>query len=125
MPKYEQLNNEVYKNHILWNKTYFYELMVSTLLAKEESNINGPLQYVKYIKDETQLGLKYCKEWYDLLKDTGFIINDFSKNIFQIIDEVNEINTMDDLVYMIDHELNVNQFLRITKIRNIKKRINE
>jgi hypothetical protein len=112
MSKYNNLkNNQIYKNHKLWNETHFYELMVSTLLAKEEEYIRGPIQYIKFIKDETQLGLKYCKEWYDLLKELGFIWSNFNIPVFKIIDEIEEINSMEDLCYIIDHDLNINQFL--------------
>jgi len=124
MPNYKSLkNNGVYKNHNLWNETSFYDFMIATLLAKETAEIQGPLQFVKFLKDETGIGLKYCKEWYDLLNELLFLSWDFPDPEFVILDEIEEVNSMEDLVYMVDHNLSINQFLRVSKMKQIKKRI--
>ena len=119
-------DNDIYKNHKLWNETSFFDFMVATLMAKENNEIQGAIQFVKYIKDETGLGLKYCKEWYDLMRDLKFLKWEITTEpSFEIVDAVHEINSMDDLVYMVEHDLTINHFLRISKIKQIKKRIND
>ena len=125
MSKYQILkDNIIYKNRKdYYSDSNFYEFILATWIALEKDDIYGPLQFVKFVKDETGLGLKICKEWYDMLRDLGFIIIDFNIPIFEIKPYVKEISSLNDLVYMIDHKLNVEQFLRITKLKNITKRI--
>lgn len=127
MSKYNHIKNSniIYFNYIKYGSNNdFYEFILSTLMAKEDSNVNGALRFVKFLKDETQLGLKECKNWYDILRDLGFIISDINNQIFYITDYVNELNSMEDLVYMIEHELTINQFLRISKLKKIKNKMN-
>jgi hypothetical protein len=125
MSKYEHIKNSnyIYSDFIKCNTTeMFNEFMILTLMAKENVNMDGALRYVKYIKDETEYGLKICKEWYDLLRDLGLIIN--IHNNFEIKDEIEQINTMDDIIFIVENELDINHFLRISKLKKIKYKIN-
>lgn len=133
--------NEFYLNSNFYNfRSYFDDLLLYTLTALEENiTFSGALQFVKYLKDSSKsdiqydssgIDLKKCKFFYDLLKDTGFIEISFNDNAgffdkFIIFNTINEINSIKDLVYMIDHNLTVNQFLRLTKIKRITKRNNK
>jgi len=125
MIKYKHIkSNSIYTDFIQYNvNELFNEFMIATLVAKENINVDNALKYVKFIKDETEYGLKVCKDWYDILRDLGLIINEH--NNFQIKDEIEQINTMDDIVYIVENELDINHFLRISKLKKIKSKINK
>lgn len=130
MPNYKLLKENLhYVEYINYGKnSEFCDLMIATLIECENKKFYSPLQFVKFLKDETQYGLKNCKDWYDMLKDLGFIYVNYDKSAFGIkefgIKEyVNEINTMDDLAYIIKHDLSIEQFLRGIKLQRIKEKM--
>jgi uncharacterized protein YehS (DUF1456 family) len=98
MPEYEHIkNNKIYQDYKNdENVGDFYDFVLATLMALENNDITNALQFVKFLKDETKYGLKRCKDWYDI---------------------------MDDLVYIIEHGLTLEQFSRKRKLKNIIKRI--
>jgi len=121
-------DNTFYINYVNYNEyTNFYDLIIYTMVSLEEGiNFNGPLHYIKYIKDESKIdrpnnsiGLLDCKYFYDFLRGSGFIDDD----VFKINRCVFEINSITDVIKIIDNEITVEQFFRISKIKKLKKRI--
>jgi len=106
------------------NNFHFYELMMATLIALENKNdkMNSSLFLVKGLISETNLGLKVCKDWYDIMKSLGFI--SYDSKTFEIKESITEMNSINDLITMIDNQLTIEQFLRIKKLRKIKNKIN-
>jgi len=118
-------SNLVYRTYKSGNYSYFYELMINTLISTDKTNKYGAIQYIKFLKDETDLKMLYCKDWFILLRELKFIIWDHNGGVFYITDHVNEINSMKELIYLVDHNLTVKEFLRGRKLKNLKKKMNE
>lgn len=122
---YEHLkNNQIYKDYVeLGNTSDFYEFILATWIAMEDDSIVGPLHFIKFVKTEAGSGLKHTKDWFDMLRDLGFIESDFNAKYFVLKKELKEIRTMDSLVHMIDNQLTLDQFCRRGKLKKVIKRI--
>jgi len=132
MSKYQNIkkHNGLYKDYKegrFYNLNKYDELILSTLIAKEDKEVDGLLQYVKRLKEDTghMNGLKECKEFCDILKDIGFVQFDFSTRYFLITDFVNDIRSIDDLIFIIDNDLTIHQFTRGGKLKKIINKIND
>ena len=117
-------NNGIYKDRENYGSdSDFYNFILATILAKDKKDIRGPLHFVKFVKNETNLGLKHTKEWYDILKYLGFIDSSFDPMEFKIKEIVNEINSIDDIFYMLDNDITAEEFSRSSKLKKIVNRI--
>ena len=119
---YEHLkNNQIYKDYIEYGNTSdFYEFVLATWMAMEDETVmTSPLYFIKFVKNEAGRGLKHTKDWYDMLRDLGFIENNFDTKHFMMKKELKELKSMNDLVHMIDNQLTVEQFSRRGKLKKV------
>jgi hypothetical protein len=87
---------------------------------------SGILFLIKTLRDEIRkdeknfvIGLRELKQFTDLLRDLRII--DVQNNY--ITDGIYEINSIKDVVYMIDNDLDIKTFSRYQKLHHIKSNI--
>lgn len=106
----------------------FDELMLQMLIIKEGGGYyqSGILFLIKTLRDEIRkdeknfvIGLRELKQFTDLLRDLRII--DVQNNY--ITDGIYEINSIKDVVYMIDNDLDIKTFSRYQKLHHIKSNI--
>ena len=102
---------------------FFDELMVQVLIKKEKSDYfdDSPLQLIRDLRDTTNnmVGLKDLKHFVDVLKAVEVI--DFKT--LEISDDIYLINSIKDIVYMINSRMTANQFARFHKLKKLKANI--
>ena len=129
MANYKNIRNSVYYGNWkgVYSNLHFEELLLNTLIILDENiYIEFAILYVKLLKEKTGYKIKECKEFFELLRYTELIEVDYKdpeKSMFEIKEVVNEINSLDDIFFIIDHELTMEQYLRRTKLNNLIKRI--
>jgi len=123
---YDNLRNNVYfvnyKNY--YYTTYFDELMIQMLIKKEKSDYYdvGIIPLIKDLRDGTQqlgLGLKDLKHFTNILRDLEII----NTQTLYITDYIYIINSIKDVIYMIDNRMEVNQYSRYQKLTKLKSNI--
>jgi len=127
MHKYQNIknNNCIYYNFVnYYSVDMFQNIMLSTLISKEDSTIQNNIDYIKRLrKDYPLIDLRSSKHFFDMLCEIGFI-EYVPRTIFKIKDSINELNSLKELIWIIENGLSVEQFLRRSKIKKIKNKLN-
>ena len=119
------LGNSYYRFHrnVLYTGQ-FDELMIQMLILMSENGSSfqpGLLHLIKTLKDRTGYGLKDLKEFIDLLIWLEVIDRDKS----HISDYIYIINSIRDVVCMIDNRMDVKMYSRKQKLNRIKTNISD
>ena len=99
----------------------FDELMIQTLIIKTlEYSLNYEnLDVIKTLKNKTGYESKDIRSFIDIL--TGLEIIDFKNNY--ITDYIYIINSIKDVIYMVDNRINMKQYSRYQKLSKLKSNI--
>jgi hypothetical protein len=98
----------------------FDDMMIEALIMKENNDyFSNLLEFVRQIKLTTEFQLREIKDFTDILRYLGII--DAKKNY--ISDYIYIINSIKDIIYMVDNEIDIVQFSRLQKLRKIKSNI--
>lgn len=123
---YDNLKTNVYflnyKNYLY--TTYFDELMIQMLIKKEKSNYydGGTIPLIKELRDETPtlgLGLRDLANFTHILRDLEII----DTQSLYISDYIYIINSLKDVIYMIDNRMDIKQYSRYHKLNKLKSNI--
>lgn len=130
--KYDKLkSNRYYTNYINYlYKNHFDEMMIQTLIIKEEGDYYGGLYFssgskklylIKRLKDgmRDEIKLIDVKDFTDLLSDLGII----DMNISYITDYIYDINSIEDIIYIINKQMDIKLFSRVRKLIKLKSNI--
>lgn len=100
----------------------FDELMIQTLIIKAYNDSSfepGYLYFAKTLIEKTGYGLKDIKEFTNILRDLDII--DLKNNY--ITDYIYIINSIKDIIYMVDNKMEIKQYSRYLKLNKLKSNI--
>lgn len=120
MDREDLINSGLYKTSKKYNSyTIIEELFLSLLIIKEEKKPlkSGLIFLIKELKDMTGYGYRDLKDFVNIMVHFSFIENS------EINDNVNIIDNIEEIIYLIDNNIDVNQLSRNKKIKKLELNI--